>query len=291
MTEGDELAYALVTPYSLHKSRTGGILARLLWTNVKLVAARMYAPRPESDFVEKYCDAIYDPEEKSIPLTYQKLLIEYAIQNFIRPNARGFSNRLTLLLFRGPNAREDIAEAVGHISEHVRGDNVRGTYGDFFRDDPEVLKADSQHETRRRLSQKYGRLQEVGGERPRSEFFEPAVLTGVTPEMNEAHLKLFRDYAYTDGGYVLDALQEAEKDHFETSMVVLKPESFRHRNPLPGNIMDFFARSGMFITAMKVLELGVEEAQQFYSLKLPQFREQLKGMVAQRARTIVSAAA
>ncbi|MHC4591418.1 MAG: hypothetical protein ACYS8L_01840, partial [Planctomycetota bacterium] len=73
---GEELAYALITPYSLHKSRTGGIIARLLWANVKLVAARIYAPRPESRFLEEYCDAIYDPEERHVPLHYQKLIIE-----------------------------------------------------------------------------------------------------------------------------------------------------------------------------------------------------------------------
>jgi hypothetical protein len=62
-TSNEELAYALITPYSLHKSRTGGIIARLLWANVSLVAARMYAPSPDGDFIQRYCDAIYDPEE------------------------------------------------------------------------------------------------------------------------------------------------------------------------------------------------------------------------------------
>ena len=64
----EELAYALITPYSLHKSRTGGILARLLWANVRLAAARMYAPRPDGDFVRRYCDALYDPQERHVPL-------------------------------------------------------------------------------------------------------------------------------------------------------------------------------------------------------------------------------
>lgn len=47
-SEEQELAYALVTPYSLHKSRTGGIIARLMWADVRMVAARMYAPSGES---------------------------------------------------------------------------------------------------------------------------------------------------------------------------------------------------------------------------------------------------
>ena len=39
----EQLAYALITPYSLYKSRTGGIIGRLLaHARLELVAARMY---------------------------------------------------------------------------------------------------------------------------------------------------------------------------------------------------------------------------------------------------------
>jgi len=285
--DAEELAYALVTPYSLHKSRTGGILARLLWANVKLVAARMYAPRPGSGFIEQYCDAIYDPDEREVPLHYQRMIIEYVIKNFGKPNVRGISNRLALLVFRGPNAQKEIAEAVGHLRPGVRGDDVRGTFGDFFSEDPGALEGAPGYEERGRLLNKYARLREVDLPIRHNDFFEPAALTGTTPRMNEAHLKLFRTYAYSDGGFVLDAVEAGDVEAMETSMVILKPESFRHRNPLPGNLIDFFARTGMFITAMKVLEMDVERARQFYGLKLPQFRRQLKGMVAERARQIV----
>jgi len=286
----EELAYALVTPYSLHKSRTGGILARLLWADVKLVAARMYAPRPGSRFIEEYCDAIYDPQEREVPLRYQRMLINYVVANFGKPNPRGISNRLTVLIFRGPDARREITQAVGHISRHVQGDSVRGTYGDYFREDLAALAGEPAYAERMRLLAKYDRLLAVPEAPARNEFFEPAVLTGTTDRMNEAHLKLFRKYAYSDGGFVLHAVDGLEGPETQTSLVVLKPESFRHRNPLPGNLIDFFARTGMFITAMKVMELGVEEARRFYAAKVPQFREQLKGMVAERARQIVARA-
>ncbi|MCK4284176.1 MAG: hypothetical protein KAX44_07650 [Candidatus Brocadiae bacterium] len=284
---GEELAYALATPYSLHKSRTGGILARLLWADVKLVAARMYAPRPQSGFIEEYCDAIYDPSERDVPLRYQKMIIEYVVRNFGRPNVRGLSNRLAVLVLRGLDAVREVTEAIGHITQHVRGDSLRGTFGDFFREDSEALENDPAYQPRRRLLEKYESLHKVGPAPRKNDFFEPAVLTGTSPEMTEAHLKLFRKYAYSDGGFVLDAVDELDSPTTETSMVVLKPESFRRGDPMPGNLIDFFARTGMRITAMKVLELGEEEAREFYALKLPQFREQLKGMVAQRARQIV----
>jgi len=288
--EKDELAYALITPYSLHKSRTGGIIARLLWANVKLVAARMYAPRPDGHFIRDYCDVMYDPAERTIPLKYQKMLIEYVVDSFNRPNVRNISNRMMVLVFRGPGAVGEIAEAVGHICQDVRGDNVRGTFGDFISDDrPRVIEGEVSRQ-RNELLKRYAALQRLELPAWRNSFFEPAVLTGQTPEMTKAHLEILRKYAYSDGGFVLDALEEVDSSNTQTSMVVLKPESFLHKNPLPGNLVDFFARTGMFITGAKVLNLSVEEASRFYGLKIPQFAEQLKGMVEDRARQIVERA-
>ena len=105
--DAEELAYALVTPYSLHKSRTGGILARLLWANVELVAARMYRPQARQRLHRGgHCDAIYDPQEREVPLKYQRMIIEYAVKNFGEPNVRGISNRLALLRFPGAERAE-----------------------------------------------------------------------------------------------------------------------------------------------------------------------------------------
>ena len=50
---GDELSFALITPESLAKARTGGIIARLLSKEgLRLVGARMYAP--SRDLQAKY---------------------------------------------------------------------------------------------------------------------------------------------------------------------------------------------------------------------------------------------
>ncbi len=285
-----QLAYALITPYSLHKSRTGGILARLLWANVRLVAARMYAPRPEGEFIRRYCDVIYDPQERHVSLHYQKLLIQYVLENFTRPNARSISNRMLVLVFRGPEAQRDIMNAVGHISQDVRGDDVRGTFGDFLAEDrtsPRLRQARERVEEGLSL---YPALQRIELPEGRDRIFEPAVLTAVSSRMTEGHLRLFRRHAYEDGGFVLGALEGIDTSRIETSMVILKPESFRRRNPLPGNLIDFFARTGMFFTGAKVMHLGVEQAREFYARKLPQFREQLKGMVAEKAREILNKA-
>ena len=53
--QNEELAYAILTPYSMRKSRTGGIVARLISrTGLDLAAARMFAPSKE--LVRRYAE-------------------------------------------------------------------------------------------------------------------------------------------------------------------------------------------------------------------------------------------
>ena len=52
-----QLAYVIITPYSLYKSRTGGILSRLISrTGLDLAAMRMFAPGAE--LVKRYAETI-----------------------------------------------------------------------------------------------------------------------------------------------------------------------------------------------------------------------------------------
>src|SRR5512135_3253606 len=97
-----QLAYVIITPYSLHKSRTGGILTRLITrTGVELVAARMFAPSAE--LVKKYSEETIsdnDPQDRRI----QELIYNYILQN-LSPDAKsGRRRRIMMLLFRGEDA-------------------------------------------------------------------------------------------------------------------------------------------------------------------------------------------
>ena len=75
----EELSYVIVTPYSIRKSRTGGILARLISrTGLDLVAARMFAP--SLDLVQQYSEVIIssaDPQDRRI----QELIRDYILRN------------------------------------------------------------------------------------------------------------------------------------------------------------------------------------------------------------------
>src|SRR5688500_16292826 len=98
----EQLAYVIITPYSLHKSRTGGILARLITrTGLELVGARMFAPSPE--LVKQYSEAIisaHDPQDRWV----QELIQQYILQNLGPDPKTGRRRRTMMLLFRGEDA-------------------------------------------------------------------------------------------------------------------------------------------------------------------------------------------
>src|SRR5207249_10741567 len=75
-----ELSYAVVTPYSMRKSRTGGIVARLISrTGLDIVAGRMFAPSAE--VVKGYAETIVT-EAESRNRARQQLIGEYLRRNF-----------------------------------------------------------------------------------------------------------------------------------------------------------------------------------------------------------------
>jgi nucleoside diphosphate kinase len=75
----EELAYVLINPYTVHKSRTGGVIARLFTrTALELVATRMFAPSRE--LVERYAEVTVstkDPQDRKI----QELIRQYILDN------------------------------------------------------------------------------------------------------------------------------------------------------------------------------------------------------------------
>ena len=243
----EELAYAWITPYSLLKSRTGGIIGRLLsLTNLEFVGARMYAPTDA--FVDKYMATI---EEQEAPPRIKKALLDY-INNYFRPNNRfHISNRTVLMLFRGEDAVRSLRDdVIGPISDHVKGDTVRGTYGDF--------------------------VAYPGGD---VEYFEPAVLTATHSAMNRKQLRLFAEFAHSDGGVVDRVLKFADPSKAETTLVILKPDNFKKRSSRPGNIIDMFSRTGLYIVGAKLLRMSIAQAEEFYGPLRKIFVTKLKPQV------------
>src|SRR5213078_5391230 len=121
-------------PYSLHKSRTGGILARLISrTSLEMAAARMFAPGPE--LIQEYSKVIIsanDPQDRRI----QELIRDYILQNLSAEPKTKRRRRAMMLLFQGADAVRKVRSVVGNISPERRvGETIRDTYGDIVLDE------------------------------------------------------------------------------------------------------------------------------------------------------------
>ena len=247
----EELAYALITPYSLLKSRTGGIIGRMLSLgDLTLVGVRMYAPSDE--MVDAYAATI--AEEPHIDSQIKRAFVRY-LNDYFRPeNKLGIANRTMLLLFRGPNAVEALKEqVVGPIVKDPRGDTIRGTYGDY--------------------------ISVPGGE---ILYFEPAVLIATNRDMADKQLRLLAQFASSDGGVLEHVLDFPEGSAVQTTLVILKPENFKRKSSRPGNLIDMFSRTGLYIVGAKMLHMSVAQAEQFYGPLKGIFRGKLKSNVVKR---------
>lgn len=264
-----ELAYALITPYSLIKSRTGGIIGRMLsLTDLELVGARMYCP--SDAFIDEYKKTFL---ESSLGDGLKKLIVRYLDENCRPRNKLEKPNRMLLLLFKGENAVESLNDVIGPITTEPRGDTIRGTFGDFV--------AAPAGERNLNLQ---GSVTRVLEELPTPPYFEPAVLSAPDWKTAKAQLRILAERAETDGGVLENVIQFPKHVEPETTLVILKPEIFAERSALPGNIIDMFSRTGLYIVGAKLLHMSVQQAIEFYGFLREAFIEKLKGIVASRLR-------
>ena len=129
----EELSYAIITPYSMRKSRTGGIVGRLISrTGLDLVGGRMFAPSAE--LTKCYAETIVTETDARHRAT-QELLRDYVLKNFTG-KVNGQQPRVLLLVFRGPDAVGKVHRTVGHIvHERTSGETIRDTFGDYITDE------------------------------------------------------------------------------------------------------------------------------------------------------------
>jgi len=252
-----ELAYVIITPYSLHKSRTGGILSRLITrTGLELTGARMFAPSAE--LVKKYSEAIVsanDPQDRRI----QELIYQYILQNLSPDPKTGRPRRLMMLLFKGDDAVRKTRSVIGNISAERRGgETIRDTYGDLIIDESDQVK-----------------------------YFEPAVLAAPNVEEAEIKAKLWAEYSDKDGGIVENTIAYPPGEKPQRTLVLIKPDNFRFPTGRPGNVIDFFSRTGLYIVGIKVHRMSVAEAVEFYGPVKEVLRTKLKDVVASKAKVAI----
>jgi nucleoside diphosphate kinase len=253
-----QLAYVILTPYSLYKSRNGGILSRLISrTGLDLAAMRMFAPSAE--LVKQYAATIVsaqDTQDRKI----QELLRDYVLENLSPDPKTGRRRRVMVMLFRGDDAVRKVRSVVGNLSPDRRGgETIRDTYSDLIIDEND------------------GHVR----------YFEPAVLAAPNAQEADAKLKLWARFSDSDGGILENVIAYPPGDKPERSLVLIKPDNFNFATGRPGNVIDFFSRTGLYVVGVKVLHMSTAQAMEFYGPVREFLRSKLKDGVSAKAKDIL----
>ncbi len=253
-----QLAYVLLTPYSLYKSRNGGILSRLISrTGLDLAAMRMFAPSAE--LVKEYAATIVSAHENQ-DRKIQELLRQYILENLSPDPKTGRRRRVMALVFRGDDAVRKVRSVVGNLSPDRRGgETIRDTYSDLIIDEHD------------------GHVR----------YFEPAVMAAPNAQEAEVKLKLWARYSDSDGGLLENVIAYSPNETPERSLVLIKPDNFNFATGRPGNVIDFFSRTGLFIVGAKVLHMSTAQAMEFYGPVREFLRTKLKDGVSEKAKNIL----
>jgi nucleoside diphosphate kinase len=252
------LSYVMVTPYTIAKSRTGGVLARLLsQLDLELVGAQMIAP--DRAFIKEYAAALRE-QNASHTVT---LLADY-VEHHLAPSG-GRKHRTLLLLFRGEDPCAKLTAICGHIyPEHqnddsLSGETIRDTYADLIvsPEDPQVIT-----------------------------HFEPAVMTPRTQEWADKDLALFARFLPGKEN-IIKNIQYPDPSVIEQTLVIIKPDNWQYASSKPGTIIDMFSRTGLRIIGIKVHRFSLAEALEFYGPVEGTLKEKLAPGFGKKARELL----
>ncbi len=252
-----ELSYVLITPYSLMKSRTGGIIARLLSrTDLELVGAQVLTF--DNQRAKEYAGLLKKTVEKR-NIEDAELLSNYVLENFSE-REDGKLHRIMMLLFRGKNACKKLFNIVGPIGSSrvghyqdgaITGETIRDTYSDLVQDGKKIR------------------------------YFEPAVLTPPTMEDADDKMRFFAEFANSSTNIVDNTVTCSNGT--ERTLVIIKPDNWRHPSTKPGNVIDMLSFTGLRMVAAKIHKMPVADALEFYAPVKNALREKLAPSIGKKA--------
>lgn len=257
----EEISYVMSTPYTLAKSRTGGILSRLLSrVDLELIAAQIITPDKKT--VEAYADSFVSHSNTDKPGSAE-LLREYVLDNMSPSNGR--AHRVAILLFRGENAVSQLMDHVGALYpenrsiESIQGETIRDTYADLVRTPAGEIT-----------------------------YFEPAVLTPHSVDEALSNLRIFSDYMKTADNIVKN-VSYPDPVKIEKTLVILKPDNWRARSTRPGSIIDMLSRTGLRIVGMKAFQMSTADALEFYGEVKMALETKLAPSISKKAADVLEA--
>ena len=251
----EELSYVMTTPYTLAKSRTGGILSRLFSrVDLELVAAQIFTPDQKT--IDAYAESLARHTKADLPRG-AKLLSTYVMKNMSPSD--GQPHRVALFLFKGENAVSQLMDHVGAIFpenrgiESLTGETIRDTYADLVRSrNGDII------------------------------YFEPAVLTPRSRESAEENLKIFTTFMKNQDN-VVHNVAYANPETIQQTLVIIKPDNWRVRSTRPGSIIDMLSRTGLRIVGMKVYQMSTSNATDFYGGVMKTLETKVSPIVSEEA--------
>jgi nucleoside diphosphate kinase len=250
-----ELAYALITPHTIRKSRTGAVLSRLLGrAQCELVATQMVAlTRDKADELAASIRPGASPENEML----RDLIRDYIRRHF-GPTPDGRRQRSLLLAFCGENARQDIANITGPLGiSDASGETIRDAFGDLIWDSDGSVR-----------------------------YFEPAVLIS-EPGQGEEDMRLWLSFLRDEPSLLENVCVYRQAERVQQTLVLIKPDSWRQRSSRPGAIVDMFSRTGLRIIGCKLVRMSVAQALEFYGPVRDVLGRKLSPAIGVRAREIL----
>ena len=255
------LSYVIVTPYSIIKSRIGGVIARLLSrVDLELVAAQIIAP--DENFTHEYAASIRAQEAKNLS-SAGDLLANY-IEKSMGPS-NGRRHRMLLLVFRGTNACRKLSDICGALfpenqsAESITGETIRDTYADLILENNDPQKVI---------------------------YFEPAVLTPRGQELANNHMAIFLKH-FRSSENIVHTIDYPDPSKIQQTLVILKPDNWKYATGKPGTIIDMFSRTGLRIIGTKIFRFSLNQALDFYGPVEKSLRKSLAPIFGKKARELL----
>ncbi|PIE04646.1 MAG: nucleoside-diphosphate kinase [Spirochaetales bacterium] len=251
----EELSYVITTPYTLAKSRTGGILSRLLSrVDLELIAAQLLTPDQKT--VEAYAASLLKHSNPEKPESGQ-LLSKYVLENM--SPSEGRAHRIAIFLFRGDNAVSQLMDHVGALYpenrsiESLKGETIRDTYADLLTDADNNVT-----------------------------YFEPAVLTPHSVQEARDNLKIFAGFTQKQSNIICN-VEYPHPERIQRTLVILKPDNWRERSTRPGSIIDMLSRTGLRVVGTKIFRMSTADALEFYGQVKEALEKKLAPSVTKKA--------
>ncbi len=244
-----ELAFVLINPYTIRKSRTGGVIGHIMSrTRLDLVAARMFGPSRE--LAEQFAALVR--EEEIAEGRTDHILANYVLRTYMPDAATGQPQRVMMLLFEGESAIRKVRDVTGHLQHNLdSGKTLRDIYGDY-----------------------------IQGEDGKVMYVEPAVVIGPRRESAFKAMQLWAEFSGRDGGLIEHSHDVSDHEDFQKTLVLIKPDNFRFPSARPGKIIDMFSGSGLRIIAAQIVNMSVAQAEEFYKPVRQVLRDKFRNKVA-----------